>query len=538
MELRDYQQDLINETHTQWNAGKQNILIQLATGGGKSVIIAHFIKNHAGNSLLIAHRSELISQLSCTLAEHGIPHCIIAPHNTISDIERIHLMRFGKCYINESSNCNLASIDTLIRRPGLLVNITLIIQDESHHVIRDNKWGKIAEWFPDARGVYLTATPERTDGKGLGRHACGVADVLIEGPSTRELMDRGYLTECKIYGAQNNLDLSAVSTSVTGEYNFEELREAVKKSTITGDVVEHYLREAPGKLGITFAVDISSAQLITDEFIKAGVPAAMISSQTPALKRAEIMQDFRDRKYLQLVNVDIFAEGTDIPEVEVVSQARPTKAFGLSRQQIGRCLRPAKGKTHGLVLDHVSNWVRHGFPTTPKMWSLDNRERRKPSQECLITIRVCDNPMCCLVYEKTYRACPYCSHKPVITLRNTPEQVDGDLTELDPKIVEQFRKEIKRIDGECRIPQHLPKPARIKLQRTHAERQRCQGVLRNAIAQWAHRYKIIGADDSEIYRRFFLMFKIDIMSAQVLNSKDSTQLYEKVASTLVDKTYK
>src|SRR6202012_4149963 len=140
--------------------------------------------------------------------------------------------------------------------------------------------------------------------KGLGRHADGITDALVLAPSMRDIINMGYLTDYRIFAPPSDLNLSEVSiSSTTGDFNQDQVRKAVHKSTITGDIVKHYLKIAPGKLGVTFAVDVEEAGKIASAFKAAGVPAEVVSAKTPDALRAAILRRFKKREILQLVNV-------------------------------------------------------------------------------------------------------------------------------------------------------------------------------------------------------------------------------------------
>jgi superfamily II DNA or RNA helicase len=156
----------------------------------------------------------------------------------------------------------------------------------------------------------------------------------------RDLINLGFLTDYKIYGPRSDVDYSGVSISkTTGDYNPIQADRAVMKSQIVGDVVEHYLKLARGKIGVTFATSIKCCEEITSKFIEAGVPAATVSAKTPEVERAAILTKLANRQLLQVVNVDLFGEGFDLPAIEVVSMARKTLSYSLFCQQFGRALR-------------------------------------------------------------------------------------------------------------------------------------------------------------------------------------------------------
>lgn len=395
-----------------------------------------------------------------------------------------------------------------------------------HHVLRDNKWGKAVAMFPNAWGVGFTATPLRADRKSLGAGRSGVFHDMIVGPSMRELIRRGYLADYRIFAPPGSIDVSHVPVSdATGDYNQTALRREAHKSTITGDVVEHYLRFAPGKRGITFAVDVEMATATAEAFRNRGVTAEVVSAKTPDIVRSSVIERFAAGNVLQLVNVDLFGEGFDVPACEVVSMARPTKSYGLYVQQFGRALRPFSGKTHGIILDHVENVKRHGFPDKPRVWNIEADETKRASRptDDMIPITCC--VACFFPYEKLTKTCPHCGHVDEPISRGAPEFVDGDLVEFSPELLARLRGDADAAQ-ESPYTDHLPNQAAVlRYRRLHSERAEAQRVLRETIDFWAgvehaaHDYS-----HSALYRLFYHTFGIDVLSAQSLNRQDTEKL--------------
>jgi superfamily II DNA or RNA helicase len=399
-----------------------------------------------------------------------------------------------------------------------------------HHVLAANKWGKAADLFPNALGLGVTATPIRADGKGLGRHAHGIMDTMVLGPSMRDLINRKYLTDYRIFVPPSNLDLSKVPVAAGGDYSPEPLRAAVHKSRIVGDVVQHYLRIAKGKLGVTFAVDIESAQELAAAYRAAGVPAEVVTSETPDLARQAILTQFANRQILQLVNVDIFGEGFDLPAIEVVSFARPTLSYALYVQQFGRALRLLTGKEWAIIIDHVGNVHKHGLPDTHREWTLDARmPGRGPSPADAMPIKTC--PQCESAYEAVLGQCPYCNHIALPVGRSKPAEVQGDLYELSPEALAELRGEIERVDGAVVLPWGQPASVGRAVMHRHQERQASQKVLRDIIAYWG------GARDRALNTRraqveFFQKFGVDVMTAQTLGLREATELTARILKDL------
>lgn len=399
-----------------------------------------------------------------------------------------------------------------------------IVVHNCHHCLPQNKWGKVIDMFPNAKGLGVTATPERADGKGLD----GIFNALVTGPTMRELIDDGYLADYRIFAPPSDLDLTPVRTAADGDYNREDLRGAVKKSHIVGDVVGHYRRIASGLLGITFATDVETAGEIADQYNAAGVPAAMVNAKTPDAERHRLLKRFRARELLQLVNVDLFGEGFDVPAIEVVSFARPTASYAVYAQQFGRALRPLPGKSHGLIIDHVGNVTRHRLPDAVRHWSLASKERgaRRERDPDAIPVTTCTE--CFRVYEALTNVCPFCGHMVEPRGRSKPEQVEGDLYELDPAALAALRGEVERIDGPVQVPMGLGGAGARGLTARWRERQEAQRALREQIAQWAGYRKAEGMQDSEIMRRFYWKFGVDVMTAQTLGRGDAEDLTARV----------
>lgn len=555
MKLRPYQQDAYNAAHHSWNSGARNTLLVEPTGGGKTVILSKIVKDHPGASCSIAHRQELVGQMAMALARNGVRHRIIGPDEVVRRISHAQKTELGQSFYDSSAMCAVAGVDTLKRRASQLTRwlpqVTMWVQDEAHHLLRSNKWGDAADLFPNAKGLGVTATPIRADGKGLGRHADGLFDDMYVGPSMRELINMGYLTDYRIFAPPSDLDLDGVKVTGTGEFSPTQLKQRVQKSHIVGDVVKHYLRLARGKLGVTFVDSIETAGNIAKEYRAAGVPAEVVTGETPDNVRAEILARFKRREILQLVNVDLFGEGFDLPAIEVVSMARPTQSYSLYAQQFGRALRlmlpdilagawdtytdeqrrqhiAESPKPCAIIIDHVGNFMRHGRPDSPKEWSLDRREKRSKKKRDPDDLPMKSCTSCTGAYESFRLSCPYCGHIPIPTVRSSPEFVDGDLVELDPDTLGAMQADIAKIDGAPRVPQNTSNVAAMSIRKNHANRQEAQAHLRDSMAWWAGVHVALGYSQRESHKIFYQRFNVDVLSAQALGKPDAEALYRKV----------
>lgn len=544
--LRPYQQQVRDGVEQNWAAGVQNVLAILPTGGGKTVVFSSVLADEQAASVAVAHRQELVSQISLALARNRVRHRIVGPQNVVKMIVRLHMEEVGASYYDANSRCAVAGVDTLIRRGEQLANwlptVKLWVMDEAHHVLRDNKWGKAVQMFPNARGLGVTATPCRADGNGLGRHADGVFDTMVIGPTMRDLIDAGFLTEYRIFAPPSTFRREEVAVSATtGDFNLDKMRKAVAGSslvahdekTITGDIVQHYKRIASGKLGVTFVPDIAAAEEVARQYCDAGVPAEIITGKTSDDDRYRMMRDFRNRKIMQLVSVDVLGEGVDVPAIEVVSMGRPTESYSLYAQQFGRALRLLDGKTHALIIDHVGNVARHGLPDAPREWSLDRRERRSSGKSDAAPVRTC--LACTAVFERFMDACPFCGEPiPAPAQRSGPDWVEGDLYELDAATLTQMRSSLERVDmnpsdyRDLLTRQGVPQIGIMANVKRHIARQETVGTLRDILALWGGYERAAGLSDKEIMRKFYLTYGVDLWTAQTLKQDEMLSLAERV----------
>lgn len=543
--MRPYQQDAIDNVYANWAVGKRFVVLVMPTGSGKASVLCEIARIEAARGqrvLITAHRSELISQLSNTLARNELRHNIIAAHSTIKYSIRLHMEDHGRTYYDPSAKITVASVQSVkqqhIDELKAYRDKLTIIGDEFHHYTRDSKtWGGVFTPLDNAgaRGLGLTATPCRADGKGLSRETDGYGDALVIGPGMRDLIEMGFLVDYKIYCPPSDLHLDRVKVSTTtGDYAEKELKEEIGKSHIVGDIVQHWLKFTPGKRGVTFTVGVDMAEEVADAYRAKGVPAVAISGRMKDSERIQALRDIASGKVLQIVNDSVLTEGTDVSSLEVVSFARPTQSYALFCQMFGRGTRtsPDTGKTHLTVIDAVSNVMRHGLPDAPREWSLDRRERRtgksKPS-----TVRVCTG--CAAVYERFRDACPDCGEPvPKPADRSGPTQVDGDLYELDPDVLAQMRNEVV---GARETPEamrdrltalNVPVPGVMSNVKRQRERLDALVKLDLKLAEWAGYRRAEGLSDSEIFRKFYLTYGVSWLEAQALKAADADKLRERI----------
>ncbi len=562
-QLAGFQQSVVDSCYKAYGNGARCVMPVLPTGAGKTVIMGHIAHEYDGFGVSIAHRSELVGQMSVALAREGLRHDIIAPDSVIRTIVGAHMEEIGRSFHDPRAKWKVSSVDTLVRRDldrAWRKQVGMAHIDEGHHVLRDNKWGRAFQLFDNAYGLFPTATPERADGKGLGASSDGLVNAMVEGPGMRWLINEGHLTDYRLLAPQvSDLDLEGLEISkTTGDYNAEGLRKRVKASNrIIGDVVHTYLRYAKGLKGITFAVDVEHATQIAAAFNAAGVPAVVVTANTPESERRKHMRALKTGELMQLVNVDLFGEGVDVPAVQVVSMARPTASYGLYAQQFGRALRllvspilraawhtyspaqrlahiAASGKPQAVIIDHVGNVIKHMGPPDRRTqeWSLDARVRNsKPTDG--IPLRACGNEMCLEPFERIYPACPQCGWIPPLPAnRGRPEFVDGDVVLYTQELMDELFGAIKKIDSSFVAVPHGATPAIAgSLRKLHAANQASQRLLRDAMALVLPP----NLDERVAQRRFFLTHGVDTLTAMGLSSAKAEELRQLILQKVTAK---
>ncbi len=540
MQYRDYQQKLDHLIYSAWALMYRAVLAVSPTGSGKTVLFSNIMLEHASRGvpcMALAHRQELVLQMSLTLARNGVRHRIIAPEKTIKHIMKMHVYFLGRDYYDPNSDIGVGGVDTVSRPKRVrefgawYARIGLIVMDEAHHVLSDNKWGKAIALFPQtARILGVTATPFRTDGLGLGAHADGIFNYMVEGPEMRWLINEGHLSDYTVYISDAHVDLDGIGLDTKGEFNKLQLKERENASDIVGDVVEAYLKFAAGKLGVTFVSNVEIAHTICKAYNDAGVRAEVISADTPDLLRGDIQRRFEKRELLQIVNVDILGEGYDLPALEVVSMARATMSLGLYIQQFGRVLRTMEGKFKGIIIDHVGNFARHLAPDRRRVHTLDRRPKHAaekdpdvvPERKC----RSCSQP-----YEAVLPKCPMCGTLPSPPAeRTSPAFVEGNLFELDSETLARLRGDIVKVDstespGMAKL-RHAGAPGIVQAgaAKHHRAAQEAQFLLRESLKLWGGYQRALGRSDPESYGRFYHGFGVDIMTAQTLKKQEAEEL--------------
>ncbi|GFZ39936.1 hypothetical protein BANORC5_19710 [Bacteroides nordii] len=365
--LRDYQQEAKEKIFSQWNH-VDNVMYQMPTGTGKTRLFTSIIRdinvwglrnNKKQRILIVAHRTELIDQIHNSLNKYHIPHGVIA-----GNLKRER---------NLKEAVQVASIQTITssanRDIADSLNADFIIIDEAHHAVAST-YKLLWKFYPEAKKLGVTATPWRMNGCGFSE----VFDTLIPSMPISEFMEKGWLSPYQYYSIPSNSSIersinSIKETDINGDYKTNALEKVLDNDSIRANLLQSYIQLAKGKKGIIYSISRTHSEHICSQYRNIGIKIVNIGSGTPAKIREQYVRDFKEGKIDIIVNIDIFSEGFDCPDIEFVQLARPTKSLVKYIQQVGRGLRK-NGDKKCIILDNVGMYNRFGLPDADHPWVL------------------------------------------------------------------------------------------------------------------------------------------------------------------------
>lgn len=423
MILRDYQSKAIADISAAFRQHRR-VLFVLPTGGGKTAIMSVIAQRAASKGkrvLILVHRIELLRQTVGALRRVGVQAGVINPNYSPNYLLPVQV----------------GMVQTVVKRLHYLRSVDMVLTDEAHHAPAGN-YMKILAHFSQAFSLGVTATPVRSDGKGL----CDCYDTIVEGPTISELISMGYLVEPVVYAPADKIDLTGVRTKM-GDYDKQEIEKLMDKPKIIGDAVKYYRQLLDGQPAVVFCVSVAHARHVAEQFTEAGYKAAAVDGTMELSERARILDGLGNGSIQVVTSCDIVSEGTDIPAIAGAILLRPTQSTGLFMQQVGRALRPVEGKERAIILDHVGNCLRHGMPDDERSWSLDGEVKRgRKKDEPDIKARQCAS--CYAVFSAALRICPQC-HTEVAGKPREVEEVSGELAVVDKaKRLKELRAEVGR----------------------------------------------------------------------------------------------
>ena len=369
MLLRDYQSDICSRVSDAFDKHR-SVMVQMPTGTGKTMVLAELVKrlmmrDEGIRILIVAHRRELIEQIKATVKRMGLN-----ADNQLSVINNQTII--------------VESIQTISRRIATIEFApSLVVIDEAHHALAKT-YKMMWDAWPDARFLGLTATPCRLNGKGF----TDLFDVLVQSWDIPTFIKEKWLAtydfvSIKADSRTQQLISSLKKRGADGDYQVKEMDAVLNKRPSIERLYNCVMEYAHNRKGFVYAININHARSIAEYYQSQGVHAVAIDSHTPVKERERIISSFRSGGLQVLVNVDIFSEGFDCPDVEFIQLARPTLSLAKYLQMVGRGLRPSKGKKNCMIIDNVGLYRVFGLPSQIWDWKSAFEGRMKMREERL-----------------------------------------------------------------------------------------------------------------------------------------------------------
>lgn len=341
-----------------------SVMLQMPMGTGKTYLFTSLINDilctykqaHKEIKILVvAHRTELLDQISATLTRFGIPHGFIQGMREQYLWRRVQVGSIMSLLTDKNYN-------NVCRQ-----KFDYIIVDEAHHSLADT-YRKLFGLFPEAKKLGVTATPWRLNHETfLSLYQC-----LITSPQISWFISNGLLADFDYVSIKPDSEIQRLvdnsEVSSTGDFSNADLENTFNNQRIRSKLFESYQQFASGRKGIIYAINKCHAAKIAELYSSHGIKAVAIDCDTPKEERQDLISAFKSGDITVLVNVDIFTEGFDCPDVNFIQLARPTKSLALYLQQVGRGLRIVKGKDKTIILDNVGLYNYFGLPDANRKW--------------------------------------------------------------------------------------------------------------------------------------------------------------------------
>ena len=373
--LRDYQEDLLDEVQVALSSEKARVMMQLPTGGGKTVIAGALLNHwltHGRKAVWLTHRRELVLQTRELLASANVEAIVDAQWKSGDDAPA------------RRNRVAILMAQTVSRRTtGKIVwtkynNDDLMIIDEAHHASADGWTRAIRQW--PGRILGMTATPWRLSQKEGFDH---LFNTLVSGPPVVDLQSGSHLCGAQVLSPSPQWIIQGGAVGMDGDFTDAGIREANQDHIMTAGALKFWQEHAQDRQTIVYAVSVDHARNLVAVFRDADVPAAVLLGSTKDEERAALIVGFKRKNLQVLVNVAVATEGFDLPDASCVVITRPTKSLTLYLQMVGRGLRPKENGGNCLVLDLAANAELHGLPEDDREWSLEPRTAQEEVGEAV-----------------------------------------------------------------------------------------------------------------------------------------------------------
>ena len=366
IKLFDYQEDMVERIEKAFRLHR-SVMAQMPTGTGKTYLLTaaidSFVKDNPNTKVwIVAHRRELVSQIEETI-KRFYSYSSSKNKSLLGSVKAMSIQWLSRHY------------DEIEEEPGM------IVIDEAHHALAKTykeMWGR----FPKAKFLGLTATPCRLNGKGF----MDLFDVLVQSWGVPEFISKGRLAPYDFVSIKSDCVTQRLIDSLQkrgadGDYQNKEMDMLLNKRPSIERLYQSFEEYGKDRKGIVYAINISHAKKIMELYQEHGIKAVAIDSKTPAAERQADIEAFKKGDIQVLVNVDIFSEGFDCPDVEFVQLARPTLSLAKYLQMVGRGLRVAKGKKNCVIIDNVGLYRVFGLPSQVWNWKATFEGRLKYSRK-------------------------------------------------------------------------------------------------------------------------------------------------------------
>lgn len=365
--LRPYQKDAKKNIYCAWSE-VDDVMFQMPTGTGKTRLFTSIIrdinlesieKKEAVKVLIIAHRSELIDQIDKSLETYHVPHNVYRGPKKKREINKPVIVS------SIQTITHAANIDDAEK---LMNKVKYIIIDEAHHSMADS-YKRLWKMFPYSKKLGVTATPWRMNHSGFS----SIFQKLVLSQPVKKFIEQGWLSPYSYYSLKVDSDIQKSIDSINefdvwGDYKESALEQTMDVGHIRAQLLDSYKKLAEGKKGIIYSINKAHSKHICAMYKEAGLRIVDIDDSTPAAERTKYVSDFKKGKIDVIVNVNIFSEGFDCPDIEFIQLARPTRSLSMYIQQVGRGLRKIKGKSNCIILDNVGMYGRFGLPDANRHW--------------------------------------------------------------------------------------------------------------------------------------------------------------------------
>lgn len=450
MKLRPEQKKAINwflENTT------QHCIIQEATGMGKTEIAIEIIKQYITDGkkcLFLTHTKELRDQSLNRITKAGIDCGVVASEKEYSAGKLCYVVMLPTLSarvkgVEENKITSEFRENYFTIQDWDTNEFDLVIFDECHH-IDSGQWSYVYRilqaWFSSAKFLGLSATPIGNNGRGLGKYF----DKMHTGLQVYQAIEKGYLCDFEYYSSKTVIDYKALGIDLSHnekkDLSSKELRGVeieFDRMNIYGDVIKEWQEKALNKKTLIYCVTISHANKVRDAFKRAGYNFAVVHSELPKQEREAIIKAYISGTITGLINVKIFVEGNDVPDIECIMLLTATRSLRLFKQEIGRGLRPKPNGEKLKIIDFGRNWEIHGLPDEHIDWTLTDftkKDRKKAESQGKAMHWNC--PSCFAVNLKNSYKCWKCGSE---NFDRVPFETEQELQMIERKKQEKKQNE-------------------------------------------------------------------------------------------------